>query len=103
MVVVDLDDAEVKNSKNNLKVISNESYHGLSMTSMTAMDQSTISTCPRHLFQSSRMDWETDEIDLPQNSDCSKLGDQNNKMDEEEESEVLMVRLKEGLKEAMRS
>ncbi|CAH7683254.1 hypothetical protein PPACK8108_LOCUS16689 [Phakopsora pachyrhizi] len=49
------------------------------------------------------MDWETDEIDLPQNSDCSKLGDQNNKMDEEEESEVLMVRLKEGLKEAMRS
>ncbi|CAH7675706.1 hypothetical protein PPACK8108_LOCUS10735 [Phakopsora pachyrhizi] len=31
------------------------------------------------------MDWETDEIDLPQNSDCSKLGDQNNKMDEEEE------------------
>ncbi|CAH7675831.1 hypothetical protein PPACK8108_LOCUS10905 [Phakopsora pachyrhizi] len=29
------------------------------------------------------MDWETDEIDLPQNSDCSKLGDQNNKMDEE--------------------
>ncbi|KAI8450442.1 hypothetical protein BY996DRAFT_6553457 [Phakopsora pachyrhizi] len=48
------------------------------------------------------MDWETNEIDLPQNSDCSKLGDQNNKMDEEEESEVLMVRLKEGLKEAMR-
>ncbi|CAH7689796.1 hypothetical protein PPACK8108_LOCUS24936, partial [Phakopsora pachyrhizi] len=36
------------------------------------------------------MDWETNEIDLPQNSDCSKLGDQNNKMDEEEESEVLM-------------
>ncbi|KAI8443679.1 hypothetical protein BY996DRAFT_6534537 [Phakopsora pachyrhizi] len=31
------------------------------------------------------MDWETNEIDLPQNSDCSKLGDQNNKMDEEEE------------------
>ncbi|CAH7684317.1 hypothetical protein PPACK8108_LOCUS18423 [Phakopsora pachyrhizi] len=51
-----------------------------------------------------KMDQETDEIDLPQNSDCSKLGDQNNKMDEEEEeSEVLMVRLKEGLKEAMRS
>ncbi|KAI8446674.1 hypothetical protein BY996DRAFT_6473004 [Phakopsora pachyrhizi] len=68
MVVVDLDDAEVK-----LEMISEV------------------------------MDWETDEIDLPQNSDCSKLGDQNNKMDEEEESEVLMVRLKEGLKEAMRS
>ncbi|CAH7681924.1 hypothetical protein PPACK8108_LOCUS14601 [Phakopsora pachyrhizi] len=50
-----------------------------------------------------KMDWETDEVDLPQNSDCSKLGDQNNKMDEEEESEVLMVRLKEGLKEEMRS
>ncbi|KAI8453719.1 hypothetical protein BY996DRAFT_6568994 [Phakopsora pachyrhizi] len=81
----------IRNSKNNLKVISNESYHGLLMTSMTAMDQT------------SRMDWETDEIDLPQNSDCSKLGDQNNKMDEEEESEVLMIRLKEGLKEAMRS
>ncbi|CAH7666630.1 hypothetical protein PPACK8108_LOCUS978 [Phakopsora pachyrhizi] len=81
----------IRNSKNNLKVISNESYHGLLMTSMTAMDQT------------SRMDWKTDEIDLPQNSDCSKLGDQNNKMDEEEESEVLMVRLKEGLKEAMRS
>ncbi|CAH7671181.1 hypothetical protein PPACK8108_LOCUS5939 [Phakopsora pachyrhizi] len=32
-----------------------------------------------------KMDWETDEIDLPQNSDCSKLGDQNNKMNEEEE------------------
>ncbi|CAH7673464.1 hypothetical protein PPACK8108_LOCUS8327 [Phakopsora pachyrhizi] len=69
MVVVDLDDAEVK-----LEMISEV-----------------------------RMDWETDEIDLPQNSDCSKLGDQNNKMDEEEESEVLMVRLKEVLKEAMRS
>ncbi|CAH7682611.1 hypothetical protein PPACK8108_LOCUS15608 [Phakopsora pachyrhizi] len=68
MVVVDLDDAEVK-----LEMISEV------------------------------MDWETDEIDLPQNSDCSKLGDQNNKMDEEEESEVLMVRLKEGLKEEMRS
>ncbi|KAI8454289.1 hypothetical protein BY996DRAFT_6546654 [Phakopsora pachyrhizi] len=68
MVVVDLDDAEVK-----LEMISEV------------------------------MDWETDEIDLPQNSDCSKLGDQNNKMNEEEESEVLMVRLKEGLKEAMRS
>ncbi|KAI8461518.1 hypothetical protein BY996DRAFT_6510794 [Phakopsora pachyrhizi] len=50
MVVVDLDDAEVK-----LEMISEV------------------------------MDWETDEIDLPQNSDCSKLGDQNNKMDEEEE------------------
>ncbi|KAI8456931.1 hypothetical protein BY996DRAFT_6476478 [Phakopsora pachyrhizi] len=37
-----------------------------------------------------KMDRETNEIDLPQNSDCSKLGDQNNKMDEEEESEVLM-------------
>ncbi|KAI8459170.1 hypothetical protein BY996DRAFT_6538945 [Phakopsora pachyrhizi] len=36
------------------------------------------------------MDREIDEIDLPQNSDCSKLGDQNNKMNEEEESEVLM-------------
>ncbi|CAH7689288.1 hypothetical protein BY996DRAFT_6492071 [Phakopsora pachyrhizi] len=84
-------------------MISNDSYHGLLMTSMTAVDQSMISTCPRHLFQSSRMDRETDEIDLPQNSDCSKLGDQNNKMNEEEESEVLMVRLKEGLKEAMRS
>ncbi|CAH7686042.1 hypothetical protein PPACK8108_LOCUS20642 [Phakopsora pachyrhizi] len=68
MVVVDLDDAEVK-----LEMISEV------------------------------MDRETDEIDLPQNSDCSKLGDQNNKMNEEEESEVLMVRLKEGLKEAMRS
>ncbi|KAI8447360.1 hypothetical protein BY996DRAFT_6478951 [Phakopsora pachyrhizi] len=50
MVVVDLDDAEVK-----LEMISEV------------------------------MDQETDEIDLPQNSDCSKLGDQNNKMDEEEE------------------
>ncbi|CAH7690998.1 hypothetical protein PPACK8108_LOCUS26523 [Phakopsora pachyrhizi] len=72
---------------------------------MTAMDQSTISTGPRHLFQCTRhlMDRETEEIDLPQNSDCSKLEDQNNKMDEEKESEVLMVRLKEGLKEAMRS
>ncbi|KAI8444514.1 hypothetical protein BY996DRAFT_6444904 [Phakopsora pachyrhizi] len=50
MVVVDLDDAEVK-----LEMISEV------------------------------MDWETDEVDLPQNSDCSKLGDQNNKMDEEEE------------------
>ncbi|KAI8451057.1 hypothetical protein BY996DRAFT_6445398 [Phakopsora pachyrhizi] len=56
MVVVDLDDAEVK-----LEMISEV------------------------------MDRETDEIDLPQNSDCSKLGDQNNKMNEEEESEVLMI------------
>ncbi|KAI8450643.1 hypothetical protein BY996DRAFT_6457967 [Phakopsora pachyrhizi] len=43
------------------------------------------------LLKPQKMDWETDEIDLPQNSDCSKLGDQNNKMDEEEESEVLMI------------
>ncbi|CAH7672368.1 hypothetical protein PPACK8108_LOCUS7167 [Phakopsora pachyrhizi] len=38
------------------------------------------------------MDWETDEIDLPENSDCSKLGDQNNKMDEEEEKRLQSVR-----------
>ncbi|CAH7685143.1 hypothetical protein PPACK8108_LOCUS19619 [Phakopsora pachyrhizi] len=71
-------------------MISNESYHGLLMTSMTAMDQNIYSNVQ-------------DTSKASKNSDCSKLGDQNNKMNEEEESEVLMVRLKEGLKEAIRS
>ncbi|KAI8444454.1 hypothetical protein BY996DRAFT_6502352 [Phakopsora pachyrhizi] len=76
MVVVDLDDAEVK-----LEMISE------------ALD----------IYSNVQDTCKASKIDLPQNSDCSKLEDQNNKMDEEKESEVLMVRLKEGLKEAMRS
>ncbi|CAH7674771.1 hypothetical protein PPACK8108_LOCUS9706 [Phakopsora pachyrhizi] len=82
----------IRNSKNNLKVISNESYHGLLMTLMTAMDQKIYSNV-QDTSKASKVTFETFKL----------LGDQNNKMDEEEESEVLMARLKEGLKEAMRS
>ncbi|KAI8459806.1 hypothetical protein BY996DRAFT_3429734 [Phakopsora pachyrhizi] len=113
----------IRSSKNNLRGflqgISNESYHVRTLSSTTVMDWSTISPCHRNLFQgtrhfsslnshlrnilASRMGQDAGETDLPQNSDGGKLGDQEIKTDEEKESEVLMVRLKEGLKEAMRS